>query len=210
MHSTKKNQENDHDNNILQVVKLTDFATLPTCGSDQSAGFDLYAAYKDLVPAKSKKLIATDLQICVPHGTYGRIAPRSSLALNHFIDIGAGVIDADYRGNVYILIYNHDTKDFHIKHGDRIAQLICEKIKYPRIKEVLNLPPTKRDADGFGSSDKNDNPYTTTKQNKIKKICDSLSCQLNNHLKEHVILYENPVIFSENTRTQEEEEESSI
>lgn len=68
--------------------------------------------------------------------------------------ISAGVIDEDYRGNVGVVIFNHSDKDFEIKKGDRIAQLICEKIYYPVLKEVTNLSETKRAEGGFGSTGK--------------------------------------------------------
>jgi dUTP pyrophosphatase len=73
-------------------------------------------------------LVDTDIAISVPAGTYGRIAPRSGLASKHFIDTGAGVIDADYRGQVKVLLFNHSDKDFEVKEGDRIAQLVLERV----------------------------------------------------------------------------------
>ena len=77
--------------------------------------------------ARGKVLIFTDLQIQLPGGCYGRIAPRSDLALNHHIYVGGGVTDQDFRGNVGVVIYNHSDAPFIIASGDRIAQLICEK-----------------------------------------------------------------------------------
>ena len=81
-------------------------------------------------------MVKTDLRVKVPPGTYGRIAPRSGLALSNQIDVGAGVIDADYRGNVGIILFNHGNDDFKINAGDRIDQLICEKIVYADVVEV--------------------------------------------------------------------------
>jgi dUTP pyrophosphatase len=77
----------------------------------------------------------TDLQIHVPEGYYGSIAPRSGPALHHHIDVGAGVIDEDYRGNVTVILFNHSDKLFVINRGDRVAQLICEKVYYPVLEE---------------------------------------------------------------------------
>jgi len=136
--------------NYLQVVKLSSQATLPTKSSCQSAGFDLYSAYDYIIKPFGKRLIKTDIQICLPCGTYGRIAPRSSLALNNHIDIGAGVIDEDYRGNICIIIFNHSDKEFFVKKGDSVAQLICEKIEYPQLIEVSSLNVTKRNKRGLG------------------------------------------------------------
>nr|XP_034307609.1 deoxyuridine 5'-triphosphate nucleotidohydrolase [Crassostrea gigas] len=101
-----------------------------------SAGFDLKSADDYTNPARGKHVVDTDIQIAVPSGCYGRIAPRSGLAVNHFIDIGAGVIDPDYRGNVGVVMFNFGADDFKVKKGDRIAQLICEKIHFPKLQEV--------------------------------------------------------------------------
>ena len=85
---------------LLQVAKLTDLATIPTRGSAHAAGYDQYSAYEMTIPASGKGLVKTDIQVKVPHGTYGRVAPRSGLAWKEHIDIGAGVVDEDYRGNL--------------------------------------------------------------------------------------------------------------
>jgi dUTP pyrophosphatase len=82
----------------------------------------------------------------------GRIAPRSGLASKHFIDTGAGVIDADYRGQVKVLLFNHAENDFEIKEGDRIAQLVLERIFTPEVVEVQELEESVRGAGGFGST----------------------------------------------------------
>lgn len=84
--------------------------------------------------------------------TDGRIAPRSGLASKHFIDTGAGVIDADYRGQVKVLLFNHSEKDFEIKEGDRVAQLVLERIYTPDVVEVQELEESVRGAGGFGST----------------------------------------------------------
>lgn len=77
-------------------------------------------------------MVETDISIAVPADTYGRVAPRSGLAVKHGIDTGAGVIDADYRGPVKVLLFNVSDADFAIAEGDRIAQLIIERVrKYP-------------------------------------------------------------------------------
>ena len=81
----------------IQVKLLSNCARPPTKATSKAAGYDLSSAHEDVIPANSRKLIRTDLAMTVPPGTYGRIAPRSSLALKHSIDIGAGVIDEDYK-----------------------------------------------------------------------------------------------------------------
>ncbi|RMX67316.1 hypothetical protein KXD40_002615 [Peronospora effusa] len=131
---------------------MTPNAILPTRGSELAAGLDLSAAYDAVIPANGKGLVKTDLIIAVPDGCYARVAPRSGLALIKSIDTGAGVIDADYRGNLGVILFNHSTDDFPIKRGDRVAQLILEKIEYPEILEVDEIEETVRGAGGFGST----------------------------------------------------------
>ena len=121
-------------------------------GSAGAAGYDLCAAHDDVVPARGKALIKTDLAIMVPVGTYGRVAPRSGLAWKNSIDVGAGVIDEDYRGNVGVILFNHSETDFQVKEGDRIAQLILEKIVTADVEEVEELDESARGAGGFGST----------------------------------------------------------
>lgn len=137
----------------MQVKKLSDKATLPSRGSDFAAGLDLSSAHPLIVPAGQRALIKTDLAIAVPPGTYARIAPRSGLAYKKGIDVGAGVIDADYRGPVGVILFNHGQDDFEIKVGDRIAQLILEQIVLPDVMETNELPEMGlRGEGGFGST----------------------------------------------------------
>ena len=110
------------------------------------------SAYAGVVPARGKALLKTDLSIAVPAGTYGRVAPRSGLALKHGIDTGAGVIDEDYRGNVGVILFNHSDADFAVAAGDRIAQLVLEAIVTPPVAVVAELDETARGAGGFGST----------------------------------------------------------
>lgn len=138
----------------LKVKKLSDNAYLPTRASPKSAGLDLYSAYEYILPANGKVLVKTDLMIILPKGTYGRIASRSGLALTNCITSEAGVIDADYRGNVQILLFNFSQDNYVIHPGDRIAQLICEKYKSPVVKETSSYDITERNDKGFGSSGK--------------------------------------------------------
>lgn len=139
----------------LLVKKLSDKAKLPTRGSAFAAGYDLYAAKETVIPKRGKALVDTDISIAVPAGTYGRIAPRSGLAAKHFIDTGAGVIDADYRGQVKVLLFNHSDADFAVSEGDRVAQLVIERIYTPDVVEVAELEESVRGAGGFGSTGAN-------------------------------------------------------
>jgi len=138
----------------IKIVKLSEHAQIPTRGSIGAAGYDIYSAYDDVVPGKSRKLIKTDIALGLPFGTYGRIAPRSGLAVKNFIGVGAGVIDCDYAGPVGVLLFNHSSEDYHIERGDRVAQLIVEKIAILEFEEVDHLVYSKRGTGGFGSTGK--------------------------------------------------------
>ncbi|XP_035773937.1 deoxyuridine 5'-triphosphate nucleotidohydrolase-like [Anopheles albimanus] len=140
---------------VLKFAKLTENAYPPTKGSVKAAGYDLRSAYDYTVPARGKLLVMTDIQVQVPEGCYGRVAPRSGLAVKNFIDVGAGVVDEDYRGNVGVVLFNHGEADFEVKKGDRIAQFICEKIAYPELEELPSLTDTERGSGGFGSTGTN-------------------------------------------------------
>lgn len=133
-------------------MKLTEHAFPPHRATPFAAGYDLRSAYDSVIPKYGKVLIKTDIAIVLPNNCYGRIAPRSGLALNYFIDVGAGVVDRDYTGNVCVLLFNHSDKDFNIKRGDRIAQLICESCVYPELYEVNCLQSLDRGDRGFGST----------------------------------------------------------
>ncbi|XP_054626445.1 deoxyuridine 5'-triphosphate nucleotidohydrolase, mitochondrial isoform X2 [Dunckerocampus dactyliophorus] len=137
---------------VLRFAKLTEHATTPTRGSAKAAGYDLYSAYDYSIGPMDKAIVKTDIQIAVPHGCYGRVAPRSGLAAKHFIDVGAGVVDEDYRGNVGVVLFNFGKETFEVKKGDRVAQLVCEKICYPDLVEQKTLDDTERGAGGFGST----------------------------------------------------------
>lgn len=139
----------------LKYAKLTSKAYDLKRATKESAGYDLCSAYYYIVPPKGKILVRTDIQISLPSGCYARIAPRSSLALEHFIDVGAGVVDGDYRGNVSILLFNFSEVEFEIAPGDRVAQLIIERIFLLDIKELSFLDESGRGEGGFGSSGRN-------------------------------------------------------
>lgn len=124
------------ENCCLSFERLTANAYPPYRGSIGAVGYDLKSAYDYRIPAHSRVLVKTDLSIRFPPGTYGRLAPRSGLALKHSIDVGAGVIDPDYTGNVCALLINHSDTVFQVKRGDRVVQLICERAVFPTLRDV--------------------------------------------------------------------------
>jgi dUTP pyrophosphatase len=137
----------------INVKKLSDYATIPTQGTKFAAGYDLYAAEDAVVVCGSRKLIKTNISMEITPGYYGRIAPRSGLAYKSGIDVLAGVIDSDYRGDIGVILYNTDKNiDFEIKKGDRIAQIIFEACYTATLNNVENLDNTLRQAGGFGST----------------------------------------------------------
>ena len=109
---------------------------VPTRGTEFAAGYDLYSVEDFTLKAKTRQAVSTQIAILVPSGTYGRINPRSGLALKHSIDIGAGVVDEHYRGPIKVILINHSKDDFVVKVGDRIAQLVLECIVTPDTEMV--------------------------------------------------------------------------
>ena len=136
----------------LRVKLLSPKATIPTKGTTMAAGYDLSSAQQLTIPVNGRALIQTDISLSVPKGTYGRIAPRSGLAVKNGITTGAGVIDADYTGPIGIVLFNHGDQDFRIEEGDRIAQLILERVANKPVIQVQELTQTTRADKGFGST----------------------------------------------------------
>jgi len=125
---------------------------VPSYAHSGDAGADLKASEGCTVPARGKCLVSTGLSIALPDGHVGLIWPRSGLAVKQSIDCGAGVIDAKYRGEVKILLFNHSDDDFNIEPGDRIAQLLIQKVESVNFMPVDNLEETARNQAGFGST----------------------------------------------------------
>lgn len=139
---------------VLRVLKLTRFAQLPKRSSSGAAGYDLYAAHPIVIPARSFEVVPLDICLGIPAGHYGRMASRSSLTVKYRLEVGAGVIDEDYRGPIHVAIYNHSDCEYCVDRGDRIAQLIIEKILYPLVIETDSLDKTERDQGWCGSTGK--------------------------------------------------------
>lgn len=137
---------------VFKVQLVRDGAEVPKRASSNAAGYDLFACDETtMVHARSWACIGTGIAVSVPIGTYGRIAPRSGLSLRGTM-VGAGVIDADYRGEIKVLLFNHSDESICIGRGDRIAQLLLEKIVTPVVELVTALDETERGGNGFGST----------------------------------------------------------
>lgn len=149
----------------LIVKKRHAEATIPKRGSSGAAGYDLTAAESLVIKPCERKIVPTGLSLTVPPGTYGRIAPRSGLAVKDGIDVLAGVVDRDYTGDVGVVLINHSDVPFNVSVGDRVAQFIIEKIMTPEVEEVAELKTTERGAGGFGST----GTHATTKKEAAKE-----------------------------------------
>ena len=154
----------------LRIMKLSDKAIIPSKGSRFAAGHDIYALTNGLVAAKAQPTVETGIAIGFPDGTYGRLAARSGMSSKMGIAVGGGVIDTYYTGEVKVILRNHGEADCVFKAGDRIAQLIVEKVAHADAMEVDDLEITERGKMGFGSRDMNTKRSITAKEEKIK-IC---------------------------------------
>eukprot|EP00798_Chlamydomonas_sp_ICE-L_P017737 gene17737-24097_t len=139
-------------NERLRVQLLNDRARAPERKTPGAAGYDMHACEAVTVMPSSWGLVDTGIAIAIPAGTYGRVAPRSGLAVRG-VHVGAGVIDEDYRGPVKVLLFNHSSTDcLKVEIGDRIAQLVLEVIRTPDVVVVDTLDETTRGEGGFGST----------------------------------------------------------
>src|ERR1700761_8094244 len=136
----------------VRVKKVSPTARVPTKGSDKAAGHDLYANEGTEIPAGGQVMVGTGIAVQLPYNTYGRIVPRSGLAVKYRLTTKAGVIDADYRGAVKVVLVNQGNQPYQVEPGNRIAQLIIEKINNEELQDVAKLDDTERDTKGFGSS----------------------------------------------------------
>lgn len=127
-------------------------ARTPSRGTPDSAGLDLTAVEGGVVPVGGSLLVPTGVKMAIRSGLYGRVAARSGLAIKHGIQVGAGVIDADYRGEVCVQLWNLGSAPFEFQAGTRIAQLVIERISTAPVEVVSSLDDTVRGDAGFGST----------------------------------------------------------
>lgn len=127
-------------------------AVLPGRGSALAAGLDVCSIEDLKLEPKQRVMARTGLAVAIPPGFYGRIAPRSGLAAKNGLDVLAGVIDSDYRGEVCCLLYNTGDEVIDLPAGSKICQLIVEQIITPEATWVSELDETTRGAGGFGST----------------------------------------------------------
>ena len=141
----------------LLVRKVHAQAELPRRMSAEAAGMDLAACLPDgpveLAPGE-RRLIPTGVAVAIPSGHEGQVRPRSGLALRHGLSIvnAPGTIDADYRGELKVILVNLGAAPFVVAHGERIAQLVVAPVVFPAVVEVEHLPAAVRGDGGFGST----------------------------------------------------------
>lgn len=138
----------------IKRLKKDHPVSLPQYMTEGSSGMDLFASLAQevtLVPGE-RKLIPAGISVAIPEGFEGQIRPRSGLAIQKGIGIvnGPGTIDADYRGEVGVLLINFGMEPFTIRNGDRIAQMVISPVTRVTLEEVDDLPPTRRQGGGFG------------------------------------------------------------
>ena len=137
---------------FLNFQRLDPRAVLPTRGSVHAAGLDLYSLEEVSISPKDRAVVPTGLAVAIPEGYYGRVAPRSGLAMKHGLDVLAGVIDADYRGEIRCILYNTSDETIHLPAQSKICQLIIEQIITPQAAWIDELDQTERGGGGFGST----------------------------------------------------------
>ena len=138
--------------NFVGFKHLTETAQMPTKANRNDAGFDLYADEDKFIFANKRTTIKTGISLEMPDNIAGLIWPRSGLSVKKGIDVLAGVIDAGYRGEIMVCLYNTSDEDVEIKHGDRIAQIIFQEVPIISLQLREQLGSSQRGSNGFGSS----------------------------------------------------------
>ena len=137
----------------IEILKVSPEAVLPTRAHPDDAGLDLYNLDDVLLEAGAGKVVKTGIALALPAGHVGLVADRSSLGKKG-IKTAGGVIDAGYRGEIHIVLWNISPESIQLKRGERIAQLLILPVATPAVQEVSSLNETSRGVNGFGSTGK--------------------------------------------------------
>jgi len=156
--------------NWLRINRVEQNAIVPTKGTRMAAGHDIYTLKDGTIPAQRQMLVDRGIAIGLPRGTYGRLAARSGMASKHGIAVGGSVIEADYTSEIKVILRNHGNAIYEFKAGDRIAQLIVQKITTHDAMEIDNLDDRERGTGGFGSRDIGPKRIITREELKVN-IC---------------------------------------
>ena len=139
----------------VTIQKLSPEARIPAYAHDGDAGVDLYSAVDKVLHPGERALIPTGLKLAIPHGYEGQVRPKSGLALKHGLTVlnTPGTVDAPYRGEVGVILINLDPKTpYEVKKGEKVAQMVFNKVEYASFTEAKELAETTRGAGGFGST----------------------------------------------------------
>lgn len=148
----EKRYKKDLVENVV-IVQLSENAKMPERADPGAAGYDLFSTENIVLERFERAAIGTGVKMIISSGSYGRIAPRSGLALNYGIDILAGVVDSSYRGEIKVILINLGKDKFEITEGMKIAQIVFEKIITPRLLPgSVSMCPSQRAESGFGST----------------------------------------------------------
>lgn len=136
------------------VRRLDPELPMPSRAREDDAGLDLYAAHAATIEPGARVLVPTGIAVAIPPGYAGFVLPRSGLALRQGLTClnTPGLVDSGYRGEIRVLLVNHDRAAATIARGDRIAQLVIQRIEGAELIEVEELPDSERGAGGFGST----------------------------------------------------------
>ena len=151
---------------IVPINLCKDNAKLPQRAHESDAGYDLRCLEKINIAPLERKLIKTGIKVAIPINNYGRIAPRSGLALSFGVDVLAGVIDSSYRGEIGVILINLSEKTVYFDEGEKVAQLIIEVCQPVEWLKTEDLASTERQESGYGSSD-NENPPSLSSPRKV-------------------------------------------
>ena len=136
----------------VKVKILSEKGRVPTRAHDTDAGWDLYSSEDLQIMPDHRRLVSTSISLAIPEGHVGLVWPRSGLSVRKGIDVFAGVIDSGYRGEVKVCLFNSGATIFDINKGDRIAQILIQKISDCKMVGVESLDGSDRGDGGFGSS----------------------------------------------------------
>lgn len=139
----------------IEVTRLDNSLPLPKYALPGDAGMDLYSSADLIINPGARELVPTGIALAIPVGVVGLIHPRSGLAIKHGISVvnSPGTIDSGYRGEIKVILINHDPKTpFEVKKGDRIAQIVFQRYEEVILEEVEYLPDSARGDGGFGST----------------------------------------------------------
>jgi dUTP pyrophosphatase len=138
----------------LLVKRLDPSVSLPAYARDGDAGLDLAAAHDVAFEPNGRALVATGLAVAIPAGFAGLVLPRSGLARAQGVTVlnSPGLVDSGYRGELKVLLVNHGAATITLRRGERVAQLVIQRVERAELVEVSELPPSERGAGGFGST----------------------------------------------------------